>query len=110
MKAVAHLKGFRVSPQKARLVADLIRGKRINMALNILSEQNKKSAPVIKKVLESAIANAKHNHHLAIDRLKVSAIYVNPGPHYKRMQARAKGRGTRILKPTSHITIQVAEL
>jgi large subunit ribosomal protein L22 len=110
MKVVAHLRGVRVSPQKARLVADLVRGQQVGPALNVLRETNKKSAPIIKKLLESAIANAENNHSLAVDRLRIAAIYVNQGSCYKRMQARAKGRGTRILKPTAHITVQVAEL
>jgi large subunit ribosomal protein L22 len=108
MEIAAHLKGVRLSPQKARLVADQIRGLAVGHALNILNYSQKKSAPIIAKVLESAIANAEHNNNLDVDQLKVSTIYVNQGTRYKRMQARAKGRGTRILKPTSHITVKVA--
>jgi large subunit ribosomal protein L22 len=110
MKAIAHAKGVRISPQKARLVADLVRGAKVGAALNALSETNKKAAPLIKKLLKSAMANAEHNYGLSVDRLKIDTIYVNQGSRYRRMQARAKGRGSRILKPTAHITIRVAEL
>lgn len=108
MEIAAHLKGVRLSPQKARLVADQVRGLAVGQALNILNYSEKKSAPIIAKVLESAIANAEHNNNADVDQLKISTIYVNQGTRYKRMQARAKGRGTRILKPTAHITVKVA--
>lgn len=110
MISVAHLRKVRISPQKARLVADLVRNKPTGLALNWLDNSVKKAAAIIKKLLKSAITNAEHNHNVSVDRLKVAAIFVNQGSSYKRMQARAKGRGTRILKPTAHITIQVAEL
>src|SRR5438105_9931353 len=108
MEIAAHLKGVRLSPQKARLVADQVRGLAVGQALNILNYSEKKSAPIIAKVLESAIANAEHNNGVDVDQLKISTIYVNQGTRFKRMQARAKGRGTRILKPTAHITVKVA--
>ncbi|MCX7946770.1 MAG: 50S ribosomal protein L22 [Hydrogenophilus sp.] len=99
----------RVSPQKARLVADLIRGKSVAEALNILSFLPKKGAKIIRKTLLSAIANAEHNDGADIDALKVRMIMVDKGTVLKRYRARAKGRGTRILKPTAHITIAVGE-
>jgi large subunit ribosomal protein L22 len=109
MQAVAILKHARISPQKARLVADQVRMLPVGRALEILTFSNKKAAQLIKKVLDSAIANAEHNEGADIDELKVSAIYVDCGPVLKRMHARAKGRGNRIVKRTSHITITVAE-
>ena len=109
METVAKLSHARISPQKVRLVADQVRGLPIEQALQILTFSPKKAAVLVKKVLESAIANAEHNDGTDIDELKVSAIYVDQGPTMKRMRARAKGRGTRILKRTSHITVAVAE-
>ena len=109
MQAFAILKHARISPQKARLVADQIRHLPVDRALQVLTFSNKKAAPLIKGVLESAIANAEHNEGADIDELKVSAICVDCGPVLKRMHARAKGRGNRIVKRTSHITIAVAE-
>jgi len=109
MQSHAILKQARISPQKARLVADQIRNLPVDRALQILTFSNKKAAPLIKGVLESAIANAEHNEGADIDELKVAAICVDCGPVLKRMQARAKGRGNRIVKRTSHITITVAE-
>jgi large subunit ribosomal protein L22 len=109
MQAVAILKHARISPQKARLVADQVRMLPVGRALEILTFSNKKAAQLIKKVLDSAIANAEHNEGADIDELKVSAICVDCGPVLKRMHARAKGRGNRIVKRTSHITITVAE-
>ncbi|ADC63275.1 MULTISPECIES: 50S ribosomal protein L22 [Allochromatium] len=109
MQAVATHKYARISAQKARLVADLIRGKRVEEALNTLSFSPKKGADIIKKVLESAIANAEHNEGADIDELKVAAIQVNEGPTMKRIMPRAKGRANRIMKRTSHITLTVAE-
>ena len=99
----------RISAQKARLVADQIRGLPVERALNTLTFSPKKASGIIKKVLESAIANAEHNDGADIDELTVSVIMVDEGPAYKRWMARAKGRGTRILKRTSHITVTVAE-
>lgn len=109
MQAFAVLKHARISPQKARLVADQVRNLPIERALQILSFSDKKAAQLIKGVLESAIANAEHNEGADIDELKVAAICVDGGPVLKRMHARAKGRGNRIVKRTSHITVTVAE-
>ncbi|HWP95086.1 MAG TPA: 50S ribosomal protein L22 [Gammaproteobacteria bacterium] len=105
----AVLRFARISPQKARLVADQIRGKPVGDALKILAFSPKKAAHIVKKVLESAIANAEHNDGADVDELKVKVIKVDEGPMYKRFHARAKGRGVRILKRTSHITVQVAD-
>ena len=107
MKVSAVLKNARVSAQKARLVADLIRGKSVEQALNTLTFTPKKSAVLMKKVLESAIANAEHNEGADIDTLKVTTVYVDKGPSLKRFTARAKGRGNRIEKQTCHITLTV---
>ena len=107
MKVSAVLKNARVSAQKARLVADLIRGKSVEQALNILTFSPKKSAELLKKVLESAIANAEHNDGADIDELKIKIIYVEKGTVLKRFTARAKGRGNRIIKPTCHIYLTV---
>ena len=109
MQAEAKLKYARLSAQKARLVADQIRGMPVEHALNTLSFSNKKGASIIKKVLESAIANAEHNEGADIDELRVAAIQVNEGPTMKRIRARAKGRANRICKRTSHISVMVAE-
>ena len=109
METVAKLNFARISPQKCRLVADQVRGMPVEKALNLLSFSNKKAAVLVKKVLESAIANAEHNDGADIDALKVAKIYVDQGPTMKRMHARAKGRGNRILKRTSHITVTVAD-
>jgi large subunit ribosomal protein L22 len=110
MQVNAKLRYARISPQKSRLVADQIRGQDVEKALQILTFSNKKAAHIIKKVLESAIANAEHNEGADIDELKVKAIMVDEGPTYKRIQARAKGRANRILKRTSHITVTVSDL
>lgn len=107
MNVSAVLKGVRLSPQKARLVADLVRGKKVDQALNILSFCPKKGADIIKRVVESAIANAEHNEGADIDELRVSTIFVDKGVVYKRIRARAKGRAGRIIKPTCHITVTV---
>ena len=107
MKVSAQHNNARISAQKARLVADMIRGKSIVQALNILTFSPKKGAELIKKVLESAIANAERNNNADIDELKVITIFVDKGPSLKRFQARAKGRGNRIEKQTCHIHITV---
>ncbi|NNM65882.1 MAG: 50S ribosomal protein L22 [Burkholderiales bacterium] len=107
METQAILRGVRLSEQKGRLVADLIRGKKVDYALNTLSFTPKKAAQIIKKVLESAIANAEHNDGADIDELKVKSIMVERGASLKRFSARAKGRGNRIVKPTCHIYITV---
>src|SRR4030043_2059680 len=93
MQVTAILKGVHLSPQRARLVADLVRGKKVDHALDILNFTPKKGAEVIKKVVESAIANAEHNNGADIDELKVTTIYVDKAASLKRMMARAKGRG-----------------
>jgi large subunit ribosomal protein L22 len=109
MQAEARIKHARISAQKARLVADQIRGLHAEQALNLLSFSAKKGSRIIKKILESAIANAEHNEGADIDELKVAAVQVNEGPTMKRIRARAKGRASRILKRTSHISVTVAE-
>jgi len=109
METNATLRGVRLSAQKGRLVADLVRGKSVDQALNILTFSPKKGAGIIKKVLESAIANAEHNDGADIDSLKVKTIYVEKGTVLKRFTARAKGRGNRILKPTCHIYVTVGD-
>jgi large subunit ribosomal protein L22 len=109
METRAKLTYARISPQKCRLVADQIRGLPVEKALQLLAFSPKKGADIVKKVLESAIANAEHNDGADIDELKVSQIFVDQGPTLKRMRARAKGRGNRILKRTSHITVMVAD-
>ncbi|MDD5390815.1 MAG: 50S ribosomal protein L22 [Gallionellaceae bacterium] len=109
MQVSAILRGTRLSSQKARLVADMVRGKRVDLALNILTFSPQKAAFTIKKVLESAIANAEHNEGADIDELKVRTIYVDQGSSLKRFTARAKGRGNRIIKPTCHITVTVGD-
>ena len=109
MQAVAKLRYARLSPQKGRLVADQIRGMPVEKALDTLTFSNKKAADLIKKVLDSAIANAENNEGADIDELRVKAICVDEGPVMKRIQARAKGRANRIMKRTSHITVTVAD-
>ncbi len=107
VKTKAILRGVRLSPQKGRLVADLVRGKPIAQALQILSFAPQKAAKIIKKLVESAIANAENNASLDIDLLKIQSITVEKGGVLKRFEARAKGRGNRITRPTSHIFIVV---
>ena len=109
MQAAAKLKHARIAAQKVRLVADQVRGLPVENALNVLTFSNKKAASIIKKVLESAIANAEHNEGADIDELRVTSISVDEGPTMKRIRARAKGRASRILKRTSHISVTVAE-
>jgi large subunit ribosomal protein L22 len=109
MQVLAKLKYARISPQKCRLVADAVRGKTVATALQTLALMPKKGAAIVKKVLESAVANAEHNHGADIDELKVSSIFVDEAPTFKRFRARAKGRSTRIIKRNSHITVQVAD-
>ena len=109
METKAILRGVRLSEQKGRLVADLVRGKPVEQALNILTFSPKKGAKIIKKVVESAIANAEHNDGADIDALRVKSIYVEQGMTLKRFTARAKGRGNRISKPTCHIYVTVGE-
>jgi large subunit ribosomal protein L22 len=109
MQAVAKLRFARLSAQKGRLVADQIRGQSVEQALNTLAFSKKKGAGLMKKVLDSAIANAENNEGADIDELTVKTVCVDEGPTMKRLRARAKGRGTRILKRTSHITVTVAD-
>jgi large subunit ribosomal protein L22 len=109
METSAKLNNARVSAQKCRLVADQIRGLGVAQAIDLLAFSNKKSAHLVKKVLESAVANAEHNDGADIDELRVSTIFVDEGTALKRMRARAKGRGNRILKRTCHITVKVSE-
>jgi len=109
METKAILRGARISAQKGRLVADLIRGKPVDQAMNILGFMPKKGAGIIRKVLESAIANAEHNDGADIDGLKVKTIHVERGAFMKRFQARAKGRGNRVTKQTCHIFITVGD-
>lgn len=109
MQAEATLKYSRISAQKARLVADQIRGMHVEQALDLLTFSTKKGAVIVKKLVESAVANAENNEGADIDELKVAAVQVNEGPTMKRIRARAKGRASRILKRTSHITVTVAE-
>jgi large subunit ribosomal protein L22 len=109
MEISAKLSTARLSAQKARLVADQIRGKGVEEALELLTYSPKKGAAIIKKVLNSAIANAEHNEGVDIDELKVSSIYVDEGMTMKRIQPRAKGRADRILKRSCHITVKVAD-
>jgi large subunit ribosomal protein L22 len=107
METKAIVRGVRLSSDKGRLVADLIRGKKVDQALQILTFTQKKAAGIIKKALESSIANAEHNDGADIDALKVTSIYVEQGTVLKRFTARAKGRGNRISKPTCHIYVTV---
>jgi large subunit ribosomal protein L22 len=107
METKASVRGVRLSVDKGRLVADMIRGKKVDQALNILTFTPKKAAGIIKKAVESAVANAEHNDGADIDELKVTSIYVEQGATLKRFSARAKGRGNRISKPTCHIFVTV---
>jgi large subunit ribosomal protein L22 len=109
MEVAATLKYARLSAQKCRLICDLVRGMPVDRALDTLKFNTKKSAAVVRKVLESAIANAEHNEGADIDELRIAKIYADQGSTYKRMHARAKGRGCRILKPTCHITVVVSD-
>jgi large subunit ribosomal protein L22 len=103
----ASVRGVRLSADKGRLVADMIRGKTVAQAVNILSFTQKKAAGIVKKVVDSAVANAEHNDGADIDELKIKSIYVEQGPVLKRFAARAKGRGARIVKGTCHIFVTV---
>lgn len=109
METQAVLRGARLSAQKGRLVADMIRGKSVAEALDLLTFSPQKGAAIVKKVLESAIANAEHNDGVDVDELTVSTIFVDEGMTMKRIRPRAKGRADRIFKRTSHITVKVAE-
>lgn len=109
MKTIAKYRYIRSSAQKLRLVINTIRGKKVSQALDILKYINKKSAFLVKKTLESAISNAKHNDGLDINNLKIIKIFVDTGPSMKRMMPRAKGRSDRIIKRTSHLTVVVSD-
>jgi large subunit ribosomal protein L22 len=109
MQAVAKLRYAHIAAQKSRLVADQIRGLSVEQALEVLAFSKKKGAALMKKVLDSAIANAENNEGADIDELKVSTVMVDEGPTMKRIRARAKGRAARILKRTSHITVTVSD-
>jgi len=109
MEVQAKLKFERISAQKCRLVADQIRGMRAENALQLLHMSQKKAAKIIKKVLESAIANAEHNEGADVDELVVSKVYIDEGPTFKRWRPRARGRAFSIFKRTSHITLSVGE-
>ncbi|MES1948980.1 50S ribosomal protein L22 [Salinisphaera sp. C84B14] len=109
MESFAKLRFARISPQKVRLVADEVRGMPVERALETLQFSSKKAAHIVRKVLESAVANAEHNEGADIDELKVSTIMVDEGPTMKRMKPRARGRADRIFKRTSHVTIRVAD-
>ncbi|CBL43953.1 50S ribosomal protein L22 [gamma proteobacterium HdN1] len=109
MEVAAKLFSARISAQKARLVADQVRGKPVAQALNVLTFSPKKAAHLIKKVVESAIANAEHNEGADVDELKISAIFVDEGMSMKRVKPRAKGRADRIVKRTCHITVKVSD-
>jgi len=109
MEVSAKLSHAKISAQKVRLVADQVRGKPVEQALQLLAFSPKKAAAIIKKVLESAIANAEHNEGADIDELKVSTIYIDEGPSMRRWRARAKGRVNHIIKRTSHVTVMVGD-
>lgn len=109
MNVSATLRYARTSAQKARLIADQVRGLPVDRAIDTLRFSERKAAGIVKKVLESAIANAEHNEGADIDELRVSRICVDEGPTYKRMRPRARGRANRIFKRTSHITIMVSD-
>ena len=109
METRAYLKGTRLSPQKAALVADQIRGKSVDEAMDFLVFNKQKGSAVMKKLLESASANAENNNNSDIDKLSVKSVIVNQGMRLKRMKARARGRADRIIKPTCHIEIILVE-
>jgi len=109
METTANIRGVHISAQKMRLVADLIRGKSVEKALNILTFSPKKAAGIMKKALESAIANAEHNDGADVDDLKVTTVFVDKAQSLKRFSARAKGRGNRIEKQTCHIVVKVGD-
>lgn len=110
MDAIAKLRFARISPQKARLVADQVRGLRVERAVDLLTLSKKKAAGIIKEVLNAAIANADHNEGVDIDKLFIRMICIDQGSSYKRIRARARGRANRVLKRTSHITVKVSDV
>ncbi|MFL3655563.1 MAG: 50S ribosomal protein L22 [Halioglobus sp.] len=109
MEVAAKLKGAQISAQKVRLVADQVRGLRVEEALGLLEFSSKKAAHIVKKVLDSAIANAENNEGADVDELEVSSIFVDEGMTMKRLRPRAKGRADRILKRSCHVTVKVAD-
>jgi large subunit ribosomal protein L22 len=109
MEVAAKLKGAQISAQKVRLVADQVRGLRVEEALGLLEFSSKKAAHIVKKLLDSAIANAENNEGADVDELEVSSIFVDEGMTMKRLRPRAKGRADRILKRSCHVTIKVAD-
>jgi large subunit ribosomal protein L22 len=109
MQVAAKLKNARISPQKCRLVADMVRGKPVGQALSTLKFTPKKGADLLYKVLSSAVANAENNLSADIDELKVQTVMIDEAPTFKRFHARAKGRGNRIVKRNSHITVMVGD-
>lgn len=109
MEAKALARQIRISPQKARLIADLVRGKRVESALNTLRFMPKKGARILRKVIESALANASQNEAIDVDTLYIKTIYIDGGPMLKRIMPRAQGRAARILKRSSHITVVLDE-
>lgn len=109
MEAKAHLQFVRIAPRKARLVADLIRGKNVGEAISILRHTPRAASPILEKLLNSAVANAEHNYSMDPNKLVISQLYVNEGPTMKRFQPHAQGRAFSIFKRTSHITLAVAE-
>jgi len=109
MQVTSKLRYAHISPQKCRLVAEVVRGQTVGNAIATLRFMPKKGAKLVRKVLESAVANAEHNHGADVDDLKVALIHVDAAPQLKRFAARAKGRGARILKRNSHITVGVSD-
>ena len=109
MQTFSKMRYAHISPQKCRLIADVVRGKQVGLALSTLRFMPKKGAELVLKTLESAVANAEHNHGADIDELKISGIQVDAAPLQKRFAARAKGRGNRIVKRSSHITVHVSD-
>jgi large subunit ribosomal protein L22 len=109
MQVTSRLRYARISPQKCRLVADVVRGQNVGSAIATLKFMPKKGAELVRKLLESAVANAEHNHGADIDELKIALIHVDAAPQLKRFHARAKGRGARIIKRNSHITVAVSD-
>jgi large subunit ribosomal protein L22 len=107
METKASVRGVRLSVDKGRLVADLVRGKKVDQAIQILTFTPKKAALIVRKAVESAVANAEHNDGADIDELRIKSIFVEQGTTLKRFAARAKGRGNRISKPTCHIYVTV---
>lgn len=109
LDVISKLRMARISPQKARLLGDIIVGKTVDVALNQLTYLPNKSAKMVKKIIESALSNAENNYGLDIDNLYIHSYYVDEGPVFKRFHARARGRGNRITKRTSHITVALRE-